>query len=84
MSFNDTTGPIVVPADGHYPAGWASPESAEAANRAAIALELAQEREAADRADQEAAIDARIAERRDTAATVEGQDTDQEAAIGGL
>lgn len=40
---HSTTGPLAVPHGGHYPAGYASPQAAEAAERAAIALELSRE-----------------------------------------
>src|SRR5690348_6645856 len=62
---NSTTGPLAVPTgtEGHvhYPAGWVSPESAEAANQAAIELELSREQEEAAKAAREQAIADRIA-----------------------
>jgi hypothetical protein len=61
---NDTTGPLAVPAGGHYPAGWVSPEAAEHAQRQAVAWELAQEDEAAAKAARDQLISERLAERR--------------------
>jgi hypothetical protein len=61
---NPLTGPLAVPAGGHHPAGWVSAEAAEAAERVAIAQELAQEEEDAANAAREQAISERIAARR--------------------
>ena len=55
-----TTGPLAVPAGGHYPAGWVSAEAAEHAQRQAVAWELAQEDEAAAKAARENLISERI------------------------
>jgi hypothetical protein len=59
-----TTGPLAVPAGGHYPAGWVSPEAFEAAERLAIAQEIALEQEEAAKAARENLISERIAQRR--------------------
>lgn len=62
---NDTAGPIALPNGQHWPAGWVSPESAEAAQRQLVAWELAQEEAAAAKAAREQAISDRMASRRE-------------------
>jgi hypothetical protein len=61
---HNTAGPLAFPSGGHYPAGWASPAEHERVERERVARELDEERQAADLADREAAIDARLTERR--------------------
>lgn len=61
---HSTTGPLAVPAGGHYPAGWVSPEAAEADDREHHRRQIAAEREAADRDDLEAEVDRRLAAAR--------------------
>ena len=50
----------------HYPAGWPSPASAEAAQRELHRQQIAREREAADWDDLEAEVDRRLTEARST------------------
>jgi hypothetical protein len=62
MSFNPLTAPLHT-----TPAGHVSRENAEQAERDAIRQEILAERAAAANAELEAAVDARIAQRRSTA-----------------
>jgi hypothetical protein len=64
MSHNEAAGPLASATGGHWPAGHVSPESWDAAQKVAVALEVDREQEEAAKAARENLIAERMASRR--------------------